>query len=194
MTTHSDHIEKSALAKGGCSKCGRASVPLQRCCLTGERDHPRYFFLCNDCIGGVVSKPPLKQASQTPMPPAMTEREKEDETLRQKAFERLGTDHPICLGCGETDWSLMELHHLEGEAFGGTLVIVCRNCHRKLSRAQKAHPGKLGPSPVTLESIGHFLRGLADFLLLLAAKLLEFGDYLIEYARTHQRKGKASLS
>jgi hypothetical protein len=191
---NSDKDENSALGKNFCRKCGRLGVRLQRCCLTGDRDHPRYFYLCNDCIADVASKSPLKQAFEAPDAPAMSEREKEYETLRQNAFQRLGTDHPICCGCAETDWSLMELHHLEGEAFGGTLVIVCRNCHRKLSGTQKTHPGKLGPAPTTLEKIGHFLLGLVDLLLLLAAKLLEFGEYLIEYARTSERNGKTRLS
>ncbi len=194
MNQHSDQGEKSGSAKNRCVKCGRIGVPLQRCCLTGDRDHARYFFACHDCISGVVSKSPLKQMSQAPAIPAMTEREKKYETRRQKAFDRLGTDEPICAFCGETDWRCMELHHIAGDGFDQTLVTVCRNCHRKLSEMQKDHPAKLGEEVTTLEKIGHFLLGLADLFLLLATKLLEFGEYLVEYARTCQRKGKARLS
>ena len=124
----------------------------------------------------------------------MSEREKRYETRRQKAFDRLGTDDPICACCPETDWRCMELHHLEGEDFGKTLVIVCRNCHRKLSDAQKDHTAKFGEPPTSIESIGQFLQGLADLLLLLAAKLWEFGEYLLEQARSQTLKKKPSQS
>ena len=78
----------------------------------------------------------------------------------------------------------MELHHLASEGFDQTTVIVCRNCHRKLSDVQKDHPAIFrAKQPTTSESIGHFLLGLADLFLLLAGKLCEFGAYLIEQAR-----------
>jgi hypothetical protein len=88
----------------------------------------------------------------------------------------------------------MEVHHLEGKDFGKTLIVVCRNCHRKLTDAQKDHPPKFGETPTTLESIGHFLMGLADMLLMLAGKLWEFGEYLIEQARlqgTHMERSRS---
>lgn len=82
----------------------------------------------------------------------------------------------------------MERHHLAGEGFDQTTVIMCRNCHRKLSDVQKDHPAILGETPTTSESIGHFLLGLADLFLLLAGKLCEFGEYLIEQARLQMPK------
>ena len=122
----------------------------------------------------------------------MSEKEMKRETRRQKAFDRLGTDHPMCACCPETDWRCMELHHLEGEDFGKTLIVVCRNCHRKLSDAQKDHPTKSGEPPTSTERIGHFLMGLADLFLLLAGKLWEFGQYLIEQARAETLKKEPS--
>jgi hypothetical protein len=77
----------------------------------------------------------------------------------------------------------MELHHLEGTDFGKTLINVCRNCHRKLSDAQRDHAPKLGEPPTTLESSGHFLIGLCDLLCLIADKLRDLAEYLIEQAR-----------
>jgi hypothetical protein len=47
-------------------------------------------------------------------------------------LERLGTNEPGCVVCGEDDPSYLELHHIPGRKFGDELVIVCRNCHRKL--------------------------------------------------------------
>jgi hypothetical protein len=100
---------------------------------------------------------------------------------RRRALQRLGTDHPICCGCLETNPHCLELHHIAGQAFGNEVAIVCRNCHRKLSDAQDGHPTKLAVEPVTEERIGHFLLGLGDFLKLIADKLIEFGTRLIRF-------------
>lgn len=177
--------------EAACVRSGPHEGELHRCCLTGTGDHPRYLFLCDKHLKEIVEKSPLTAQSQSAASPSMSELEKRRETRRQKAFNRLGTNNPICAFGHETDWHCMELHHLEGEAFGKTLVIVCRNCHRKLSDAQKDHPAQLGAQPTTIESIGHFLLGLADLLLMLAAKLWEFGEYLIE-AGMDMRMRKAS--
>lgn len=101
------------------------------------------------------------------------------ERRRQRALQRLGTDHPVCACCPEADPLCLELHHLQGQAFGGDLVVVCRNCHRKLSDAQRDHPARIAEVPGAMERIGHFLLGLADLLKLIASKLKEFGQELI---------------
>jgi hypothetical protein len=109
----------------------------------------------------------------------MDDREKLQERRKQKALERLGTNNPVCVVCGETDWRCLELHHIAGKPFDGALAIVCRNCHRKLSDMQKDHaPVAIAP-PNRLESIGHFLLGLADLFALLVEKFREFGRDLI---------------
>jgi hypothetical protein len=64
-------------------------------------------------------------------------------------------------------------------------VILCRNCHRKLTDAQKDHPKTPDVEPLTKEKqIGHFLLGLSDLLKLVAEKLRDFGAYLIQFPRT----------
>jgi len=57
----------------------------------------------------------------------------------------------------------------------GSTSVECRNCHRKLSDSQKDHPPKIGETPSLPERVGHFLLGLADFFLLLAEQLRQFG-------------------
>ena len=104
------------------------------------------------------------------------------ERRRQGAIERLGSNKPACVICGECDPRALEKHHLEGQAYGGTLVPVCRNCHRKLSDAQRDHPSKITEIPDPLEIIAHVLLGLADLFELLVAKFREFATYLIELA------------
>ena len=104
------------------------------------------------------------------------------ERRHQAAIERLGTNKPACVICGENDPRVLEKHHLEGQAFGETLVPVCRNCHRKLSDLQKDHPNKITEIPDPLEMIAHVLLGLADLFELLVGKFREFSAYLIELA------------
>jgi hypothetical protein len=102
------------------------------------------------------------------------------ERRRQNVLERLGSNHPVCTICGESDPRTLELHHIAGRDYDKSTVPVCRNCHRKLSDLQKDHPDKITPVPDTLEVIAHFLEGLADFFELLVVKLREFARHLIE--------------
>lgn len=106
------------------------------------------------------------------------------EKRRRRALERLGTTTPGCVECGETDWRCLEAHHVAGQDFGDDTVILCRNCHRKLSDDQRDHPQPVSSPPGQLDRIGHFLLGLGDLLKRLAEKCLEYGHTLIEYAKT----------
>lgn len=116
----------------------------------------------------------------------MKEREIRKEQRKQAAIERLGSANP-CARCGEADPRCLELHHLAGQKFDEMCVPVCRNCHKKLSDLQRDHPHALSKrkadKPDLLETIGHFLLGLADFLALLVEKLREFGHNLIDLAK-----------
>lgn len=110
----------------------------------------------------------------------------EFERRKQRALERLGSNDPRCVICGESDWRCLEAHHLAGQAYAGETVPACRNCHRKLSDGQKDHPAKTGESPSQSEVIGRFLLGLADLFELLVEKLAEWGRYLIELAAANE--------
>jgi hypothetical protein len=105
------------------------------------------------------------------------------ETRLRKASERLGEDNPKCAHCPESDPLALERHHVAGKQYGNATIVECRNCHRKLSDAQKDHPPRINDQPpTTFERIGHRLLGLADLLRLAAAKLDEVGRALIQYA------------
>lgn len=101
------------------------------------------------------------------------------ERRRQSALERLGTNNPCCIFCGEDDWRTLEKHHIAGKAYDDFTCIHCRNCHRKQSDRQKDHPEQTGAPVGMSEALGHFLLGLADFFELLIEKLREFGEALI---------------
>jgi len=68
------------------------------------------------------------------------------EDRRQQQLRRLGTQNPICVGCGELDPAVLELHHIAGRKHSEDLSIVCANCHRKLSDKQRDHVPP-GPTP-----------------------------------------------
>jgi len=99
---------------------------------------------------------------------------------RTRALERLGTDKPRCVICGEDNPHCLEAHHIAGRKYDPATEILCRNCHRKASDLQQDHPKPPACPPSQDERIGHFLLGLADFLLLIVEKLREFGQQLIQ--------------
>jgi hypothetical protein len=119
----------------------------------------------------------------------VNDKEYDRERRRQARLERLGTNQPKCLFCPEDDPSCLELHHLSGKDFGEDCIIVCRNCHRKLSDRQKDHPRSSTKNPNTPERRGYLQLGIADALELLGVPGLllkhirETGWLLIEYGQ-----------
>lgn len=104
------------------------------------------------------------------------------ETRKQRRLERLGTNSPRCGTCGESDDRTLELHHVAGRKDDPATVIICRNCHRKVTDEQKDHPECANPADPMLQAIGLFMLGLADLLRLAIEKLTAFGHQLIERA------------
>jgi len=116
----------------------------------------------------------------------MNDHELKSERRRQKALERLGANNPRCIFCPCDDPLALELHHIAGRGYDGGLVIVCRNCHRRLSDAQKDHPPASSDPPSDAERIAHFLLGLADLFELLVKRLREFATKLFAMDRPSQ--------
>ncbi len=115
----------------------------------------------------------------------MNSHELDAERRKQRSLQRLGTDHPQCIACGEDDWRCLELHHLAGRAYDEGTVILCRNCHRKQS--DPSDNADAPTDPPNLERVGRFLLGLAALFLMLAAKLKAFGEELLRDARSCSR-------
>ena len=102
----------------------------------------------------------------------------------ERQYRRLGTRNPTCVCCGEGNPFCLELHHLAGQQYHEDLVIVCRNCHRKLTDQQHDHTGgEEVPKASSPETIGRYLLGLCDLLALVIIALREFGRWLIESCR-----------
>lgn len=113
------------------------------------------------------------------------------EARKQARLEKLGMNDPRCGTCGETDWRVMELHHVADHGRDEATVLICRNCHRKVSDDQRDHPAPDSKADPVLDRIGHFLLGLADLLILIVAKLTEFGNALIARAKGDSGEAKA---
>jgi len=122
----------------------------------------------------------------------MNDQEKDRERRRQLRLEHLGTSAPKCPLCGESDWRCFESHHIAGRKFDDIEIPVCRNCHAKASNQQRDHPGQISNPPHPLERIAHFLLGLADLLVLVASKLHEVAQHLIEEIRKPPRARAAA--
>lgn len=112
----------------------------------------------------------------------MTDKELARELRKQRRLEKLGSNDPICGTCGENDYRALERHHVAGRKYDPDTVVICRNCHRKVSDDQKDHPDFEAGSDQLLHAIGMFLIGLADLLELILQKLTEFGLVLIDRA------------
>jgi hypothetical protein len=117
---------------------------------------------------------------QIPEPGLATTRQKDAEDRRQQRLRRLGTQHPSCAACGESDPTVLELHHIAGQEHHDDVAVVCANDHRRLSDRQRDH---LSPGQVRAEGqsarMGHYLLGLADLFAMTADTLREFGESLI---------------
>jgi hypothetical protein len=112
----------------------------------------------------------------------MENRDLAEECRKQRRLERLGTQHPICATCGETDWRCLEIHHIVDCDGKSATVILCANCHRKVTDSQKNHPPHSAAADPFLESVGRFLLGIAELLKLAVAQLIVFGEALIKRA------------
>ena len=88
------------------------------------------------------------------------------ERRKQRRAEHFPPD-ARCIICGGSSSRCLEWHHVAGRAFGDDQVIVCRNCHRKLSDKQKDHPPGLAKVPTRTECEGRKLLGIADMMELL---------------------------
>lgn len=113
----------------------------------------------------------------------MTNKYQDEETRREKDYHRLRTRNPICVGCGYSDHpAAMELAHIIPRKFDDDAVVLCTNCHRMQSDAEKDYSYNPTSDNPQMETIGRYLLSVADFLKLIAAKFEMFGHWLLEQA------------
>ncbi|GEM_PF-691663 len=113
------------------------------------------------------------------------------ETRKQNRLERFGTNMPRCGVCGEADDRCLEAHHVAGRKHDDATVLVCRNCHRKVSDDQRDYPALNPDADAFLDAVGRFLLGLADLLRLIVERLIVFGHELINRAAPNAVGGES---
>jgi hypothetical protein len=114
----------------------------------------------------------------------VTDDEWKREARKQRRLEALGTNEPVCAMCAETAWQCMELHHVAGQHHDETTVLLCLNCHRKVSDDQKSLPPFDPEADPIIAAIGQFLLGLALLFRRIIEALEKFGRELIERSHT----------
>jgi hypothetical protein len=79
-------------------------------------------------------------------------------------FLKAGFADPRCVICGEDRIWRLELDHVAGQKHDPTLWPLCRNCHADRSFLQYDEPRPSDNPKRTLEVIGRWMLGLAQFL------------------------------
>ena len=84
------------------------------------------------------------------------------ERRRQRRLAILGTENPCCAICGETSLECLEIHEIAGfKRDADTRVIVCRNCHRKLTSRLMGAGIPMLRENCPLQRTGNWMRALA---------------------------------
>jgi hypothetical protein len=125
----------------------------------------------------------------------MTKRRSTDDCERRKQsrLHKLGTDNPCCAVCGNSDWRVIEEHHVAGRKHHSQVVLLCANHHRILTDDQKDHLQTSPGADELLAQIGNFLLGLANMLAVIVDRLHEFGATLIACANeAYPNSGEAT--
>jgi hypothetical protein len=105
------------------------------------------------------------------------------EHRKQARAHKVGTDKFDCAaGCGESDWRVMQEHHLGARKHNDFIVLLCANDHCRVTDDQKDHPKVLPGGDEFLARVGKFLKGLVDLLRIILEHLNDFANELIARA------------
>jgi hypothetical protein len=124
----------------------------------------------------------------------MDKNDSDKERRKQGCAERTGTNHPVCITCGETEWCTFEGHHIAGRRFDQHVEFFCASCHRLLTESQKCHPKRIAKAPGTVECGGHYCLGLADIFTRAARFAAKLGHQLVDLAHSGEITSDASRS
>lgn len=104
------------------------------------------------------------------------------ERRKQSRLHKLGTNTPRCATCGNDDWRVIEEHHPDSRKRDKLVVLLCANHHRIVTDDQKDRTVDVDGCDQFLLSVGNFLLGLAEMLVLIIDRLYEYGEALIARA------------
>ena len=104
---------------------------------------------------------------------------------RQKDFRRLRTQTPVCLSCGYSgSSSALELAHIAPRQFHDDGGVLCSNCHREMSDAEKDLSYAPQSENPQLETIGRYLIALSEWFKRIAETIAAFGRWLLDFAES----------
>ncbi len=97
-----------------------------------------------------------------------------------------GIHNEVCIGCArDLTSNNKEDDHMAGRKHDDIVWPLCKpTCHPKRSEYQREEPPPSENPRNVLEVIGRWLLSVAEYFELMCDKLREFGEYLIELAKT----------
>ncbi len=102
---------------------------------------------------------------------------------RENDYRRLRTRTPICLHCGYSKFSgALELAHNAPRRFHDDAGVLCSNCHREASDAEKDLSYAPQSQNPQMETIGRYLIALSEWFQRIAVTMEGFGCWLLEFA------------
>jgi len=111
----------------------------------------------------------------------MTNNYHDEETRREKDYQRLRTRNPICVGCGYSDHpAALELAHIAPRKFHDDGVVLCSNCHRVQSDTEKDYSYAPQSDNPEMETIGRYLLALSEFFQMIATRMFKYAEWLLE--------------
>jgi hypothetical protein len=85
----------------------------------------------------------------------------------------------VCCICGESDSRVLkEHHHIFGRAIGKETILLCRNCHEKITHEQNSTAPKERSKKSNDSKIPYSLKTQGALLELVGKKLKEFSSEL----------------
>ena len=106
---------------------------------------------------------------------------------REKDYRRLRTRTPICLSCGYSkSSSALELAHFAPREFHDDAGVLCSNCHREMSDAEKDLSYSPQSANPQMETIGRYLIALSEWFLRIANTIAAFGEWLLDFAENEE--------
>ena len=91
----------------------------------------------------------------------------------KKEYDNFLKAQGYCIICGHDDPLDLEYHHLAGKINSSHVISMCRNCHGRISRRQRAWPqGWSKNNNSTTKRLAILLRGISDILRVMSDHLL----------------------
>jgi hypothetical protein len=95
---------------------------------------------------------------------------------------RNGKPVPRCVVCGEGDPVVLEEHHTFARANSEKVVLLCKNCHSKITNEQnKVSPKSRSKDASYLEKMAYQLISIGALLKEVGNQLIKLGHELISY-------------